>query len=490
MTPTTAKQGLRATAAFFCTTSLLWMAACAEQGGKASNKAREASGNDANCFTLKSEVDLAAVDYSQTIDLNLGHTPENFVRAIWKQLTGEDPGGPWVANHASKLGTKDFPRRIDLALLLAEEAGEDSPQWIYSDPWQAQIPLVGSPVKTIERDVGAVFMFFFTSPNKPNGGTGWANNHAPGMLTPDPTLNLKGQAVTAHDGYFHSENAAFWYRELRDARYAGLDFVLPNIYGPDLHDRNMEALRIALRKLRGEDGDDVIKLGMFDDTWTWGQPWFGPFWEQKPDCNDAEATAKLLYEAKWKVFFKALPREHWYLIDGRPMIYFYNSNTLQNKENFDEVLLLMKQLFKNDFGVEPFVAVDTAFNYRPNMEVVSDSHFRWYTFDAERGFTSETRNGLTLAHAMPRWDSTSRWNNNTEIRARPDDLLVKDDATLKKILDATQDADILVLATWNDLGEGTGINRCYDYYWGGEWKRPDHFMQLIRRSQRGEKLLD
>jgi hypothetical protein len=309
------------------------------------------------------------------------------------------------------------------------------------------------------------------------------------MLTPDPALNLEEQAETPHDGYFHPKNAAFWHRELSDARYAGLDFVLPNVYGPDLDDDHMKPLQIALAKLSQEDGDDVIKLGMFDDTWTWGQPYFGPFWEQKPDCNNVEATAKVLFEAKWKPYFNAVPRKHWYLVEGRPMIYFYNNNTLQNKANFDQVLPVMKSLFKEEFGVEPWVAVDSAYNYKPNMKVTSDSHFQWFTFDLEAKFASETRNGITLSHAMPRWDSTSRWNDHVEVRAKPDDRLVKDDAVLKQILDGSRESDILVLATWNDLGEGTGINRCYDYYWDGEWKQPDHFIQLIRRSQMGETLL-
>jgi len=49
----------------------------------------------------------------------------------------------------------------------------------------------------------------------------------------------------------------------------------------------------------------------------------------------------------------------------------------------------------------------------------------------------------------------------------------------------SSDADLLVLATWNDLGEGTGVHRNYDYYAGGKWLEPDHFMRLIRDSQSG-----
>jgi hypothetical protein len=42
---------------------------------------------------------------------------------------------------------------------------------------------------------------------------------------------------------------------------------------------------------------------------------------------------------------------------------------------------------------------------------------------------------------------------------------------------------LLTFATWNDLGEGTGINRNYDYYNGGKWLPPDYFMNVIRKSQ-------
>ena len=59
---------------------------------------------------------------------------------------------------------------------------------------------------------------------------------------------------------------------------------------------------------------------------------------------------------------------------------------------------------------------------------------------------------------------------------------------LKRLLNETHDSDLVVLATWNDLGEGTGINRCYDYYWGDQWQRPTHFMELIRASQEGNLL--
>jgi len=43
--------------------------------------------------------------------------------------------------------------------------------------------------------------------------------------------------------------------------------------------------------------------------------------------------------------------------------------------------------------------------------------------------------------------------------------------------------DLLTLATWNDLGEGTAINRQLDYYYQGQWLPPNFFMNIVRQAQ-------
>ena len=47
----------------------------------------------------------------------------------------------------------------------------------------------------------------------------------------------------------------------------------------------------------------------------------------------------------------------------------------------------------------------------------------------------------------------------------------------------SRDADLLVFATWNDLGEGTGLNRAYDYWYLGRWLEPDYFIRMIAAEQ-------
>lgn len=417
------------------------------------------------------------------VDVNLGESPEDFVVACWSQLTGSPPDADETRTWASKLGTPEAPRRIDLALMLADRSGVQ-PRFEYSDPWEEQAVLDDAPLRDGERRIGAVMMFFFHCPDDPNGSIHWCNNHAPGM---DRTAEIYGFG-NMDRGYYNPENPGFWYRELKDAAHAGLGFFLLNCYGPDWKPSMTEPLRRALETIDAEDGAARVKLALFDDTWSWGKTHFGEFWKQTPDLSRTAETAKLLYEAKWKKFFTDIPRDWWFTVGDRPLVYFYNAGTLHPRKEAAAVIGAMKKLFEADFGVEPFVAVDTAYFEDPRMPEAADARFRWMTLDLPGGFSLGTKDGTTLAHAMVRWDSTGRDNGNRERMATSEDRLIKDDARLVSVLDATRDADLLVLATWNDLGEGTGINRCHDYYWDGRWRAPDHFMRLIRRSQEEEIL--
>jgi hypothetical protein len=84
-----------------------------------------------------------------------------------------------------------------------------------------------------------------------------------------------------------------------------------------------------------------------------------------------------------------------------------------------------------------------------------------------------------------RWDSVGR-DRPGELPL-PSELLVKGSELLEQVLHESSDAELLVLATWNDLGEGTGINRNYDYWASGSWLSPEHFMRKVRVSQSTER---
>jgi len=422
---------------------------------------------------------------SETIDVNLGNAPEGLVRAAACQVSGREPGADTVKFWVKKLRTDPAARRIDVIKSFCDQFHRVY-SFSYPDPWVDEYAqdLIDC-VKRDRRDIGAVVMFFSHCPNGSNCRMDWANTHAPGMDHPDRHLGFG----TARTGYYDASNPGFWAFELRGARAAGLQFILPNVYGPDMADGQIDTLVTALKTA----AQGPVKIGLFDDTWSWGEAQFGAPWATAPDMNDTDVAADRLYQAKWQPFFRKIPPEDWYRIDGRPLIYFYNAGTLKPATRAATVIARMKALFKADFGVEPFVAVDDAFFADPDMLQVADSRFRWDTFSdpftaADRtvalkdGISRSDMHQRVMTSAMVRWDSRAR----DTLEGHPDAFTgrtVKGPERLQAVLDATKHADSLLLATWNDLGEGTGVDWNYDYYYKGKWLQPDAFIRQIRASQ-------
>src|SRR5580704_4884061 len=412
---------------------------------------------------------------AETVDVNLGNSPEAFVKAAYCQITGQEAPPKTVEQWSGRLRQDAHVRRVDVVRAIAAEQKRHV-KLSYSDPWLTQPELLEAPVRQSKRDIGAVCMFFFSCPAGTNCDMDWANTHTLGMAVPHPLMGM----ASGQSGFYSPSEPGFWRRELLDAKYAGLQFLMLNTYGPDIADGKLAPLAKALASI-----DHPIQIALFDDTWTWGQPYFGDFWKQKPDLMDAEKAANTLYEAKWKPFFQQIDKSHWYRFKGRPFIYFYNSGTLEPRDRSAAVLTKMKARFKADFGEEPFVDVDNAYFADQDMSRVADARFTWMTLNLPDKKSRSRLNGHVIDHAMVKWDSIGR-DRPGEI-ANGGDRIVKDGALLKQVLSDSSDAELLVLATWNDIGEGTGLNRNYDYYAGGQWLEPDHFMRLIRASQSGRQ---
>jgi hypothetical protein len=425
-------------------------------------------------FQLKPDFDGLCAR-AEVIDVNAGHTPESFVRAAYCQITGQSAPGEVVAHFARRMREDYYVRRVDVVRSLCAEHEREC-KFGYSDPWVSQVELPGAPERRTKREIGAVFMFFFDCPAGTNCGMDWANTHAPGMDGPTPFLGVKpGESAP-----YHPSRVGFWRRELLDAKYAGLSFLMLNTYGPDIAEGKLAPLVEALGSV-----ESPVKIALFDDTWTWGQPYFGDSWKQKPDLRDADKAAKTIYEAKWKPFYAQLDKKYWYRFAGRPFIYFYNSGTLEPRGKAAMVVAKLKAMFAADFGEEPFVDVDIAYFDDPAMSQVADARFKWMTFDIPQRRYRSTLNGHVIDHAMVRWDAVNR-DRPGQI-ANEHDRCVKGGQILERVLKDSLDADLLILATWNDLGEGTGIHRNYDYFADGHWLPPHYFMRVIRSSQSAGK---
>ncbi len=428
-------------------------------------------------FTLRPDWS-GPLQETASVEVNAGNTPESFVRAAYWQINGAEPPAALVASLAEGLRTLPYRRRADVVHELLRQAGKNKPT-TYSDPWQGQPALLSLPVKNRPRDIGAVLMYSFECPRGTNCRLDRVSAHAPGM-------DRAAEGGAAPLGVYNAQtNPGFWERELLDARYAGLQFLLLNTYGPDVYDGSLANLDLALEAIDRAGLPDPVKVSLFDDTTGWGGFSTAP-WNEPPrmDRIDPQPAAYRIYEYKWRPFYAQIPREHWYLVHGRPLIYFYDGGTLGDLSQSAAVIRRARELFARDFGVAPWVVVDDPFFIDTHMQWEADSSFTWKPSYGDRLARSRsTSNGLVLDHGMARWNPVARDSDDPLVVATPGDRLVQGAEQLQALLRDSEGADVLVIATWNDLGEGTAINRADDYWDRDHWLMPDAFMNLIRASQ-------
>jgi hypothetical protein len=406
------------------------------------------------------------------IDVNLGNAPEAFVRAAYCQINGTEPPPDVVTMWSTQLRMVPYVRRIDVVRTFCMAAGGGC-SLMYSDPWATDVLLDAPCTRKTTRDLGAVFMFFSDCPTGTNCGMDWANTHSLGMNAPTTRFAF-GSSPAA---YYNPKSPGFWKRELLDAQWAGLQFLLLNVYGPDL---SSEADPINNLVLALPQAGSSVKIALLDDPWAWGKASSPLSWRTPPTFTAPDAAAQTLYDVKWKPFFTRVPKDAWYLVQGKPLIYFYNAGTLGPLNASSAVVNRMKQLFAADFGVAPFVVVDGAYFQDAGMAQVADGRFTWDTIRTGQ-ISRYAVNGVTVTHFMVKWDSLGR--DMPGAIATSTTRMIKGPAILDQMLASSLDAQIAVIATWNDLGEGTGVERNYDYYVDGAWLPPNGFMARTRASQ-------
>lgn len=72
---------------------------------------------------------------AETVDVNLGNSPEAFVRAAFCQITGREPDTDLVRKLSQRLRSDERLRRVDVVRSLAQEQGRPGCALSYSSPW-------------------------------------------------------------------------------------------------------------------------------------------------------------------------------------------------------------------------------------------------------------------------------------------------------------------------------------------------------------------
>jgi hypothetical protein len=160
-------------------------------------------------------------------------------------------------------------------------------------------------------------------------------------------------------------SAAWQGKQLRDMGQAGIDVALPVYWGFDRPQdqwspQGLKVLAAAWRQQRAA-GVKVPSIGMFFDTTIVGMR----------DLTKPEGKA--WFYSNFKDFFTRIPRNEWALINGKPVIYLFTSDTTEavNQGTFDYVY----SHFQSDFGVRPYIVREVSWDY-PILKWVNGQRVR------------------------------------------------------------------------------------------------------------------
>ncbi len=241
---------------------------------------------------------------------------------------------------------------------------------------------------------------------------------------------------------FSFRNVAWHRRELTDMMQAGIDFLLPVYWG----DRSnipwaidgLDRLVQAELELVAE-GLLPPKIGMFYDTTALmveyhlsGHP------GDKPNLSTEEG--KKLFYAMIRDFYRHVPPELWARIDGRAIVWLYSSGWVKA---YDQTLVdYVRRRFAEDFNSEVFIVRERSWNLRTEME---------YGWGAALG--PILRDVAAIGPGFDNLGAVNCYGQSPLFRDRLGGFAYRDD--WERAL--RSGSNIVVIETWNELHEGTGI---------------------------------
>lgn len=320
----------------------------------------------------------------------------------------------------------------------------------------------------------------------------------PGWLAPLPNDR------DPRDGTAYSSRNYDWYEgELRDMRRVGVDLVFPVSWGDHPHpwfrneqlDLLVQANGVLDRPLQvGMFLDTTAQQGMYNDFLDAGYR-YGPGTPQLP-LSDPR-SGYFFYERHIKGFFERIPRAMWATEQGRPLIVAYTSLCCRDLQLSGELWAAVKAAFARDFGVAPWLILEETW-FTPEAAAppdglaplgrVADGRYRWGT--ALNGPAVSALGDFTVASVGPGFDNR-RITGIADPRHQPRDLPPgggppADGAFLRASLAGVPaDADLLLIETWNEWPESSGVARAAYVGRDGRPLPDDYYLRLIAEWRGG-----
>ena len=337
---------------------------------------------------------------------------------------------------------------------------------------RASANLLYGPTRTPAKQLGALLFPWFDAPD-PSYATDIIND--PRGLGGDPYDGYG--AGYPGGGYYSSLNEYWWEGVFSDMKRAGLDFVEiqhcpghgSRLYIPDNTDQILAALERS--------GCD-LKLAMFGGNSAvaiWNNE-NGRGWNVDPPLDLSRPDiVTYFYDKDIKSFFAAIPKKYWATHNGlsleqggRPIVITYATS---GYSSFDlgtygnNIWISVKQRFAADFkdangnGIVPFLVLESS----------------WFVNGA--GAYADGRYGWAAAVYGPNTYGVGGYYT-TQIGPGYDDRLIRNPGGYTPRQDGGQmvrwfnsrpagrnifDSNLILVETWNELAEGSGIERSLDY---------------------------
>lgn len=263
------------------------------------------------------------------------------------------------------------------------------------------------------------------------------------FLDGDGSDALTDHPADARDYRYRSPD---WHRrELLEMQAAGLDFALPVFWGypGDYQSWSFEGLKAlveACRRLRAE-GQRVPRIGLFYDTSTLQHNRHG----YHADLA-TERGRQWLYVTV-RDFYLHVPAEFWASIDGRPLVWLYNAGFARRQD--PAALDYVRQEFRRDFGVEPFIVKETSWQGR------ADAAYAWGA--------ALRPNVHSVAAVGPGYDHSAVPGRTPLVRRRENGAFYRQSWELVLSRDPATRPPLAIVETWNEWHEGTDIAPSREY---------------------------
>lgn len=350
----------------------------------------------------------------------------------------------------------------------------------------ARANLIWGPVRRPGTQVGTHLFYWYDAPY----------NNAPYSAMAYHPYGLAGDSYPGYGGgYYSSCNEYWWEGVFQDMKRAGIDIAAPVCWGDHPWPWFQISVMAQYMVPALERSGCGIKIAMFDDTTSTTSQWNlenGRGYSTTPKMPLSDQTTWIyFYDKKIKPFFEGIPKEHWATHNGlsmdeggRPLIIAYSAGYFADVSTHGSaVWQWVKDRFAADFkdssekGLFPWLVLSTSWPIDPS---VVGGAYGWGA--ALNGPTTRDTNGYTV----------------TEIGPGFDERLIKTDGRLKERLDGAQlirwfnsdpratyqpiyKSNLIMMETWNEFWEATGIDRCKDYPAdAGGYLSDTHYMDIWR----------